>query len=205
MKVEVVRSPRRRKTVQARVIGDVIRVLVPAHMSRRDEARWVSELVGRLERRRSAGQVDLTVRAKKLAARYDLDVPKQIRWVDNQESRWGSCTPRDGTIRISSRLASEPGWVLDYVIVHELAHLRVCSHSPAFWELVYRYPLTERARGFLIARCLDPTEDPEAGGAGDDEMDPLADMAGEGDVVDDPHAEPGWAFAGESGQLFAPD
>jgi predicted metal-dependent hydrolase len=53
-------------------------------------------------------------------------------------------------------LAKEPSWVLDYVIVHELAHLHVRGHDKAFWELVNRYPLAERARGFLIARGLEP-------------------------------------------------
>jgi hypothetical protein len=55
-------------------------------------------------------------------------------------------------------LASEPGWVLDYVIVHELAHLDVPRHGPAFWSIVNRYPRAERARGFLMARGLEPLE-----------------------------------------------
>jgi predicted metal-dependent hydrolase len=85
--------------------------------------------------------------------------PAQISWSDNQEWRWGSCTPASRSIRISSRLAKEPGWVLDYVIVHELAHLDVPRHDAAFWALVSRYPLAERARGFLIARGLEPDVD----------------------------------------------
>ena len=78
--------------------------------------------------------------------------------------RWGSCTPADGTIRISARLASEPGWVLDYVIVHELAHLVVAGHNRRFWALVRRYPRSERARGWLMARAAHPPahSDPDA-------------------------------------------
>ena len=54
-----------------------------------------------------------------------------------------------GDIRICQDLANMPTFVLDYVIVHELAHLLVPDHSPEFWELVERYPKTERARGYL--------------------------------------------------------
>jgi predicted metal-dependent hydrolase len=59
------------------------------------------------------------------------------------------------TIRISSRVAGFPAWVLDYLLVHELAHLVVGDHSPAFWEVVNRYPKAERARGYLIAKSGD--------------------------------------------------
>jgi predicted metal-dependent hydrolase len=158
MKVEVVRSPRRRKTVQAREVNGVLRVSIPATMTKHDEERWVAEMVRRMQRRTATDSVDLTRRAVFLAARYGLQPPDTIRWVDNQEWRWGSCSPADGSVRISSRLAKEPPWVLDYVIVHELAHLDVPRHGGAFWAVVNRYPMTERARGFLIARGLEPTQ-----------------------------------------------
>lgn len=156
MDVRVVRSDRRRKTVQAREVGGVLQVSIPAWMTVTDEQRVVSEMVRRVERRRDADVVDLAGRAATLSARHGLPTPVSISWVDNQQWRWGSCTPADGTIRISSRLARYPAWVLDYVVVHELAHLSVPSHGPAFWELVDRYPRTERARGFLMAKGLEP-------------------------------------------------
>jgi predicted metal-dependent hydrolase len=158
MKVEVVRSRRRHKTVQARQVGDVVRVSVPATMSRAEEERWVNEMLRRIGRRQHPASADLHARAGALASRFGLAMPTSTRWVDNQLYRWGSCTPSDGTIRISSRLAKEPQWVLDYVLVHELAHLHVSGHGKAFWEIVNRYPLAERARGFLMARGL---EDPD--------------------------------------------
>jgi predicted metal-dependent hydrolase len=164
MKIEVVRSPRRRKTVSARQVGDVVRVSVPASMTRAEEEHWVTEMVRRIKRRQHSAAVDLEQRARGLAARFGLATPKSARWVDNQLQRWGSCTPSDGTVRISSRLATEPPWVLDYVIVHELAHLQEGGHSKAFWDIVARYPLAERARGFLMARGVDdPDEEPGQG------------------------------------------
>jgi predicted metal-dependent hydrolase len=156
--VEVVRSSRRRKTIQARMVGGVLTVYIPASLSAEEEARWVAEMVGRMERRRSAERIDLPARAAALAREYGLERPRTIRWVDNQNNRWGSCTPTDRSIRISSRLAREPAWVVDYVIVHELAHLSVAGHGPRFWRLVDRFPLAERARGFLIARGIEDGE-----------------------------------------------
>ncbi|MEO7836352.1 MAG: M48 family metallopeptidase [Acidimicrobiales bacterium] len=155
MKVEVIRSAKRRRTVQARTVGDVLRVSVPATMTKAEEDRFVGEMVRRMERRTRAEAVDLAKRATVLAVRHGLDAPDSIRWVDNQECRWGSCTPSDRSVRISSRVAGYPPWVLDYVIVHELAHLRVAGHGPSFWVLVGRYPKTERARGFLMAKGLE--------------------------------------------------
>jgi predicted metal-dependent hydrolase len=152
VQVEVIRSPRRRKTVQATETQGVVRVSIPASMSRAEEERWVAEMVARLGRRRTAAGIDLGPRAVVLADRYRLPRPREVRWVDNQRSRWASCSPADGVIRVSSRLAGFPSWVVDYVLVHELAHLVEPRHGPAFWALVHRYRRAERARGFLLAK-----------------------------------------------------
>lgn len=157
----MVRSARRRKTVQARQVGGVLRISIPAGMTAADEQRWVAEMVRRIERQTATGRIDLAARAATLADRYGLRRADRIRWVDNQEWRWGSCTPSDRSVRISSRLVGEPAWVLDYVIVHELAHLSVARHDARFWALVERYPRAERARGFLMARGMDPDLDGE--------------------------------------------
>jgi predicted metal-dependent hydrolase len=155
--VEVVRSKRRRKTVQALHRGDVLRISIPANMSKAEEAHWVSVMTERMRKRARASSVDLMRRARELCASYELQRPVSVRWADNQLARWGSCTPTDGTIRVSSRLAAFPRWVLDYVLVHELAHLSVFGHGAEFDAIVNRYPLAERARGFLMA--IDLTTD----------------------------------------------
>ena len=155
MDVEVVRSSRRRKTVQAWEVGGVLRVAIPARMTRAEEQHWVSEMVRRFERRRSSDHIDLRARVAALARRYELPHPSSVEWSDRQRSLWGSCTPALRSIRLSSRLTREPGWVLDYVIVHELAHLAEATHGAPFWALVNRYPRTERARGWLMAKGLE--------------------------------------------------
>lgn len=126
--------------------------MIPASMSLADEQRWVAEMVRRAERREDGRRIPLDQRATRLARRFDLPLPSSIQWVDNQVSRWGSCSPLGGKVRLSLRLARYPGWVLDYVIVHELAHLAEPYHDQTFWSLVSRYPLTERARGYLMAK-----------------------------------------------------
>jgi predicted metal-dependent hydrolase len=156
VRVDVVRSKRRRKTVQAFLSGDVITVHVPAWMSAAEESEHVDSLVARLMRQHRSGAVDLAARTAELADRYRLPRPRQVRWADNQRARWGSCSAATGDIRVSRRLADCPPWVLDYVLVHELAHLVEPNHSAAFWTLVRRYPRAERARGFLMAKGLEP-------------------------------------------------
>ena len=152
--VEVVRSARRRKTVSAYRDGDRIVVLVPARLSKTEERRWVSVMVDRLERReqrRRPGDAELLERAGGLSQRFlgGRARPSSVRWVTNQESRWGSCTPADGTIRLSHRLQGMPPWVVDYVLLHELAHLLEPGHGPRFWALLAPYPRLDRARGYL--------------------------------------------------------
>lgn len=100
------------------------------------------------------GPEDLNARAARLSREYlgGLAAPRSVRWVDNQRRRWGSCTPTRGTIRISSRLRTAPEWVLDYVLIHELAHLLATGHGADFWAWVRRYPHTDRAIAYLAER-----------------------------------------------------
>ncbi|MFF5445122.1 M48 family metallopeptidase [Streptomyces sp. NPDC012888] len=152
--VEVRRSARRRRTVSAYREGERTVVLIPARMSEAEERRWVGVMLDKLaarEGRRPLGDAELTERAALLSGQY-LDGrarPRTVRWVTNQNTRWGSCTPAEGSIRLSHRLQGMPEYVVDYVLLHELAHLLVPGHGPRFWELLEAYPRTERARGYL--------------------------------------------------------
>ncbi|HEX2300404.1 MAG TPA: M48 family metallopeptidase [Pseudonocardiaceae bacterium] len=155
-RVEVRRSARRRRSVSAYRDGDLVVVMVPETMTAAEEQRWVAEMLRRLERaarRRRAPRSDaeLLARCQELAAAYlgGRAQPRTVRWVPPMRTRWASCTPADQSIRISERLHEVPRWVLDYVLVHELAHLLVPGHGADFWELVRAYPRTERAIGFL--------------------------------------------------------
>ncbi|PVC98117.1 M48 family metallopeptidase [Streptomyces sp. CS147] len=152
--VEVRRSTRRRKSVTAYREGDRTIVLIPARMSQAEERRWVGVMLDKLaaqESKRHLGDTELGERAAGLSAQYfdGRARPASVRWVTNQNTRWGSCTPAEGSIRLSHRLQGMPEYVVDYVLLHELAHLLVPGHGPDFWQLLEAYPRTERARGFL--------------------------------------------------------
>ncbi|WP_323446911.1 M48 metallopeptidase family protein [Streptomyces yaizuensis] len=165
--VEVRRSARRRRTVSAYREGDRTIVLIPARMSEAEEQRWVGVMLDKLaaqESRRTLGDGELAERAERLSTQYlgGRATPASVRWVTNQNTRWGSCTPAEGSIRLSHRLQGMPEYVVDYVLLHELAHLLVPGHGPRFWRLLEAYPRTERARGYLegvvaAARLPHPT------------------------------------------------
>lgn len=152
--VEVRRSRRRKSTVSAYRDGERTIVSIPARFTRAQEREWVQRMLDRLadkERRRRPSDAELVARATELSAKY-LDGrahPTSVRWSSNQGRRWGSCTLIDGSIRISTRVQGMPEWVLDYVLLHELAHLLHAGHGPGFWALLESYPRTERAKGFL--------------------------------------------------------
>ena len=186
--VEIVTSRRRRKTVQASIVNGVIRVQAPASMPKRELDEHVQYLVARLERRYRSESVDLEARAQRLSKRFSLPNASSVVWAD-QRSQWGSCTPTTGEIRISNRLAAYPPWVLDYVLVHELAHLVEANHSPAFNALVNAYPLAERARGFLMAVSFGDTgiiDDLEADTDIDCDDDAVKEIESVDDALDRP-------------------
>jgi len=157
--IEVRRSARRRRTLTVtRERGRLI-ALVPQRMTKAQEAELLPPLVERFLRREARtgarlGDDELAGRAQVLYRSYlgDTGVPMppvQVSWVDNQQRRWGSCTTPTGQIRLSSRLRSMPPWVLDYVLLHELAHLLQPNHSAAFHALIAGYPKLEAAKAYL--------------------------------------------------------
>ncbi|WP_375425291.1 M48 family metallopeptidase [uncultured Friedmanniella sp.] len=192
--VEVRRSGRRTRTVTAFRERGTIVVLIPARMSVADERTFVDSMVRKVlahEARSGPPRGDRELLARAAALVQELLVPvtgtpthpTEVRWVTNQQQRWGSCTPSTGVIRLSHRLQAMPGWVVDYVLLHELAHLVEPSHSDAFWRLVAAYPQAGRARGYLegyLAGQGRPAPDEDA----PDQEAPDQGAAGEGDGPD---------------------
>jgi len=173
--VEVRRSRKRRRTVSAYREGGRTIVLIPARFTKAEEQQWVDTMLERLakgDKKRRPSDAQLRTRSAELSQRYlgSQARPTSIRWVTNQSSRWGSCTPADGTIRISTRVRGMPGYVLDYVILHELAHLLSPGHGPDFWRLLEGYPRLERARGYLEGVAATAGLDLSDGETGSDEL-----------------------------------
>lgn len=166
MEINITRSKKRKRTVQGRIVNGVLDIRAPASMSDDELQPHIDNIRKRLEKRQAKKTLDqdgLDRRAQQLNKEYfDGKLKwKSIKWVTNQDKRHGSCTPSQGTIRLSHRLATMPTFVQDYVIVHELAHLLEANHGPNFWKLVYQFPKTERARGYLMAVDLEQIDDPE--------------------------------------------
>lgn len=155
--VQVRRSRRRRRTVQAYIDQGTVVVLIPSRFSPAQELRHVEDMVAKLgaaraaKIRRRGTDAALSGRAEELSNSYlgGHAKPSSVRWASNQTRRWGSCTPGTGMIRLSTRLRGMPDHVIDYVLLHELAHLIEPAHDERFWALVDRFPRSERARGFL--------------------------------------------------------
>jgi predicted metal-dependent hydrolase len=168
--VEIRTSTRRRKTVDAHWEGETIVVTVPHRLPKRDRRHYADELAARLiEARKITHPTDavLTERAHALSERY-LDGaarPAAVNWSTRQRMRWGSCSPADRTIRISSLLRGVPPWVLDAVLVHELAHLLRAEHDATFDELVGRYPRLDEADAFLAGYQLGLQRSSDGGAA----------------------------------------
>ena len=153
--VRVIASRKRRRTVAARLRSGVLELMVPATMSQAERQHWAEVMRRRLERsvvRSRPSDQRLAERARRLNEQL---FGGRLRWTSigfaEMQHQWGSCTFTDGAIRIARRAAALPDFVLDYLLAHELAHLEHSDHGPAFHEMENRYPLSERARGYLLA------------------------------------------------------
>jgi len=154
MPVEVRRSNRRKRSISAFVEGEKLVVVIPGHFTKSQEAEWVKKMVAQVAQRegkRRPSDAALLARALELSTMYfdGAARPASVAWSSNQNRRWGSCTMQDRAIRISDRVQGMPEYVLDYVLLHELAHLLHANHGPGFWALLSGYPHLEKAKGFL--------------------------------------------------------
>lgn len=174
IEVEIIRSKRRSMAIQIRTDGSVV-VRVPMHASDRAikrfvsaHARWIADNRGHMfERRKKLADNPYDIPAWESLSAADKKIAKQkiMEHVDyyarrmeidygsismrNQKSRWGSCSSK-GNLNFNYRLAYLPEELLDYVVVHELAHRRHMDHSAAFWEEVETYyPAYKKCRQML--------------------------------------------------------
>ena len=156
--VEIRASSKRKKTGTAHWSGSRIVVQIPARVRGRERRVFVDELVERLLTQRpqnAGGDAALEERARVLADTYnDAITPASVRWVKNQQARWASCSPASREIRVSSRLRQCPEWVIDAVLVHELAHLQEADHSAKFYEIANRHPRQNDSELYLDGYAL---------------------------------------------------
>ena len=164
MKIKIIRSWKRKKTIGVREISGLIHLYLPADLSKKEEVRfiqWAKKRIKSQKKKRKLREknadLDLEKRAKKFNMKYfDGELSwRKIGYSTKQNNyMFGNCNTKNKTIRISDRLLKMPKFVRDYVLIHELAHLKILKHGPKFRRLVNRYPKTERARGYLMAIAM---------------------------------------------------
>ncbi|MCK4463780.1 MAG: M48 family metallopeptidase, partial [Candidatus Omnitrophica bacterium] len=167
-RVEIIRSEKRRRTISARLVKDIMYVYAPAKISDTELKNTIDSLKRRLKKKKLKHNIDRTSDLKTIAERINREYfngglkIKSIEYSTNQLRSFGCCNYKTQRIRISHRLWQMPAWVQDYVILHEMAHLIEPNHSKSFWDIVFQYKLTERAKGYLMAKGFDSEE--ESGG-----------------------------------------
>lgn len=165
MEIKVIRSPDRKKTIQAKMVGQTLQVYLPLGMKPDEERKLIEKMKEKIEKKKQKRQINnddyLIQKFNEFNIKYFQGKLKvnSLEFVTNQTRVNGSCTPNNGTIRLSHELLKMPKWVLDYVIIHEMTHLVHPNHSKAFWAKVGEYKYTERARGFLIAKGMEKMEE----------------------------------------------
>ena len=163
-KVVVKKSAKRKKTLNARLKDGVMEVSAPATITTKELDTFIENFKLRFEKKAEQAELDkeasLAKRADELNRKYFEGklTYAEIRYSVNQKKRFGVCYPESGKILINARLKEMPRWVQDYVLIHELTHLIFPNHSDTFWTTVRRYPKTERAIGYLMAKGIEEEE-----------------------------------------------
>ncbi|MCX5700528.1 MAG: M48 family metallopeptidase [Candidatus Omnitrophica bacterium] len=160
MEVKIIRSSRRRRTISARLVKDMLLIQAPALLSQERLDKIVTGFKLKFEKKRLKEELDrkddLADIAGRLNQKYFGNKLKinSIKYVTTQNCKFGCCNYRTGEIRISHKIGFMPTWVREYVLIHEMAHLIEPNHSKAFWDILSCYKLSERAKGYLMAAGL---------------------------------------------------
>lgn len=154
--VRLISSARRKKTVSAKIRDGMIELSVPLQMRDAEIVRSGRGLISKIKSRqqdstRFRSNSELYARAQYLARVWlgSEVMPTSVVWSDRQTTLWGSCTAATGAIRISTMLQGMPQWVIDGVLVHELAHLKYSDHGQEFRDFAGRYPRMGESIAFL--------------------------------------------------------
>ncbi|MBN3039563.1 MAG: M48 family metallopeptidase [Candidatus Omnitrophica bacterium] len=155
--VKIHRSPNRVRTVNAYLEQGILHVQAPQNISEQELQNIISKFKKRITKRKLRKELNKNHNLKEIAEKLNkkyfagrLEI-SSIAYTTNQDKKYGVCNVSNGSILISHRLAKMPEWVRDYIIVHEMAHLIEPNHSKRFHNIVSRYPLAERSKGFLMA------------------------------------------------------
>ena len=165
--VEVRRSPRARRWRLEVPWGQPVRLIVPRTASAAEVERVLADRRAWIEQQRrrqvprlgldrlSVSESEARLGARELVSRLAQAEAERVGVafarirIGGQRTLWGSCSPR-GTLSFNWRLVLAPFEVVDYVVVHELCHLRIPDHSQRFWALVERHrPDWRRQRDWL--------------------------------------------------------
>lgn len=153
----VVRSGRRKRSIQAFRQNGSIEIHIPDRLTRAQELELIPEMIEMVLNREAKSRksdAQLMTWANEVIREHlkDFDPiterPHSVSWRAMRE-RWGSCTTIDKTIRISDRLNSAPLYVIKHVLLHELIHIRIPGHGDDFQAILERDPDGARAESFL--------------------------------------------------------
>lgn len=154
--IRLVASSQRKKTISATVRDGMIQLSVPAHISDESIVTTARSLIAKIKERQQHAQKSHTDEEIHDHALHLARVwlggevePSSVVWSDRQTTLWGSCTPSTRRIRLSTMLKGMPQWVIDGVIIHELAHLKYSGHGRDFQQYAAQYPRMAEADAFL--------------------------------------------------------
>lgn len=158
MEIKITRSEKRKSTIGARIKNGIMYVNAPVDIPDIKLQKIIEKFKLRFEKKKLKRELSKTHNLMEILQRLNeryfegkIQV-NSIEYSANQDKKFGCCNCKARIIRISHQLAQMPDWVRDYVIIHEMAHIIEPNHSDSFWDIVNRYKLAERARGYLIAK-----------------------------------------------------